>query len=46
VVLIQAMGGMREEVKLKTGGDDGDALPSDCAAVNNAAVSAKRAFAI
>jgi hypothetical protein len=46
MVLIQAIGGMREEVKLKVGGDEGDALPSDGDPVCDATDSAKRAFAI
>jgi hypothetical protein len=44
VVLMQARGGMIEEVKLKVGGDNGDVLPSGDS--RYAESSAYRAWAI
>jgi hypothetical protein len=41
MVLMHAMGGIGEEVKLKAGGGDGDVLPSNCTA--DAAASVARA---
>ncbi len=46
VVLMQAIGGMMDEVKLNTGVADGDDRPSDGAAGVLVAASAARAWAI
>ena len=46
VVLMQAMGGMVEDVKLNTGHAGGDDRPSDGTAAVLVAASAARAWAI
>ena len=46
VVLMHAIAGMEEDVKLKAGRADGDARPSDGTAAAIVAASAARAWAI
>ena len=46
VVLMHAIAGMEEDVKLKAGAADGDARPSDGIAAAIVAASAARAWAI